>query len=638
LRGFSDHLRSPVALGAVALLIVILALAVFAPFFLTGHANHIDVLAIQQGPSWAHPFGTDALGHDVFARTLVAARLSISLALLATLIGTGIGVVLGTLPLVVGRTLGRLIVASFNLVVAFPGLLLALFLALIFGVGARGAVMALAVGIAPSFARLTHTTASGIARADYVSAGKLLGVPRAKILLRHVLPNIAEPLVVNATSLVGGVLLGLSALSYLGFGVQPPAYDWGRMLSDGLPNIYTNPVPALAPCCAIVLAGIAFVLIGEVLTQIVAGQSARHPRQALPATVPSAGSTALTEDDARSMPVLRVENLRVSFPGDGGKLVPVDGVSFTMHAGEIVGVVGESGSGKSLTALAVSLLIRHPGVVTADVHEIAGKDVNTLPRSEREHFLGTSLAMVFQDPMSALNPALRVGRQLSEVSEVHQGLGRREATKRAISRLAAVKIPQPERRARQYPMEYSGGMRQRAVIGMGLMAEPVLIIADEPTTALDVTVQKEILTLLRQVRDDRGAAVLFISHDIAVISDIASRVLVMYAGRIVEDLPVTALRSAAHPYTRALVESVPDMTTDRRHPLATISGRPPDPGSIPPGCPFAPRCAFADAACFAAVPPLIATEVSRRIACWHPLDDDVTSRSGEEAVGRGASR
>lgn len=190
---------------------------------------------------------------------------------------------------------------------------------------------------------------------------------------------------------------------------------------------------------------------------------------------------------------------------------------------------------------------------------------------------------------------------------------------RAVDRLKAVRIPAAERRARQYPGEFSGGMRQRAVIGMGLMAEPVLIVADEPTTALDVTVQREVLDLLRQVRDERDAAVLFISHDIAVVGEIASRVLVMYAGRIVEDLPVTALvDGAAHPYTRALVASVPDMGTDRQRPLATIAGRPPEPSAIGVGCSFAERCPFADETCRSTRPPLTSEPAGHRIACWHP--------------------
>lgn len=202
---------------------------------------------------------------------------------------------------------------------------------------------------------------------------------------------------------------------------------------------------------------------------------------------------------------------------------------------------------------------------------------------------------------------------------MHAGATRRAALERAVERLRDVRIPSPERRARQYPVQFSGGMRQRAVIAQGLMADPVLILADEPTTALDVTVQRQILALLRQARDERGTAVLLISHDIAVVAEAASRVLVMYAGRIVEDLPTADLAvGAAHPYTRALIGAVPDMGVDRHAPLATIEGRPPAAGALPPGCAFAARCPLADDRCRSEVPELLDLAGGRRLACWHP--------------------
>lgn len=629
----THRLRSPLAVITLVLLALLLVTAVAGPWIFGDRADHIHVNDLQLGVSGQHPFGTDALGRDILARTISATRLSLWLALVATFLGTAIGVLVGALPIILGRRLGRLVVASFNLLVAFPGLLLALFLSLVFGVGARGAVLALAVGIAPSIARLTHTTASGIAAADYISAARLLGVSQSRILLRHVLPNIAEPLIVFVTGQIGGVLLSLSALSYLGFGVQPPSYDWGRVLSDSLPSIYTNPAAALAPCIAIVLAGVTFVLAGEVLTQLV-GPTSGSPRRRT-TKAPSRVTVVEGDVDVRADDVLDVRGLTVAFPGHGAPVTPVDGVSFRVRKGEIVGVVGESGSGKSVTSLAVSSLIDHPGVVSADAHRIAGAELSAMRPTVRDRFLGTKVAMVFQDPMSALNPAIRVGRQLAEVSEVHQGLDTRAAMARAVDRLGAVRIPDPESRIRQYPMAFSGGMRQRAAIGMGLMAEPVLLVADEPTTALDVTVQRDVLALLRRVRDVHGTAILFVSHDIAVIAELASRVLVMYGGRIVEDLPVSALaRDAEHPYTRALVASIPDMATDRSVPLATIPGRPPDPAALPPGCAFAPRCAFADDTCRSTRPPLVATRDERRVACWHPR---TTPADAAAAVMAGAT-
>jgi peptide/nickel transport system permease protein len=333
----------------------------------------------------------------------------------------------------------------------------------------------------------------------------------------------------------------------------------------------------------VVLAGLAFNLFGEA-----AASAASHRHVVRSRCAPPTTSTVDTSDDEG---LLTVRNLRVSFPQGGAWITPVRGVSITVGHGEMIGVVGESGSGKSLTALAVSRLVEHPGVVTADRLEFAGKPLAETSRRE----LGTSLAMVFQDPMTSFNPTRRIGRQLAEVSEVHQGMSRKTARERVVDRLRAVRIPEADKRARQYPHEFSGGMRQRAMIAMGLMGEPRLVIADEPTTALDVTVQREVLRLLAKVRADRSAAVLLISHDITVVAQTCDRVLVMYAGRIVEELPTAELfTSARHPYTTALLAAVPDLETDREAPLAVIPGRPPEPGEIGAGCPFAPRCLLAD--------------------------------------------
>lgn len=634
---WSRALRTPTGVVAVALLVIIVADMIIAPPLLTQRANAINTVDMLQGISAKHWLGTDQLGRDVFARTLVAARLSVLLAFVTTVLATVMGIAVGAVPVVLGRTMSRLVVWLINLLVAFPGLLLAMFLSLIFGLGAGSTVLALATAMAPSIARLTYTTAGSIAKADYVSAARLLGVPRIRMVLRHIVPNIAEPLIVNSASCVGFTLLSFAGLSYLGFGVQSPSYDWGRMLSDGLNSIYSDPAAALAPCVAIVLVGTAFIMLGEIgagalaRRPAVAGRGRRQDRAA-----PGAGHGDGPADGVGwepESPVLRVENLTVAFPGAGEHYRPVAGVSFAVGPGEIVGIVGESGSGKSLTAAAVGSLIPPSGTVTADRFELCGRDPRSLGAGARDRLLGTSLATVFQDPMSALNPTVRVGRQLAEVSTVHQGMGRRAAMAKAVANLRAVRITRPERRARQYPSEFSGGMRQRAMIGMGLMGEPSLIIADEPTTALDVTVQRDVLALLRQVAAERNAAVLFISHDIAVISQIASRVLVMYGGRIVEDLPLADLADGgSHPYTRALVASVPDMQTDRARPLATIPGRPPRPGDLPSGCSFAERCPLADDGCRASRPALVETSGGRRVACWKPQQGERTGAALEPTV------
>lgn len=624
-------LRSPLGSLSALLLAGLGVMAILGPILWGKQAGTFDINALSQGPSAGHVFGTDALGRDIFARLLVATRRSLELALLATSIGVAIGLALGTAPGLFGRSVGRLFSAAINIAVAFPGLLLVLFFAVIFGVGTRGAVLALAVAMAPFYARLTQTLVASVAGRDFVSAASVAGVGRLRVLFRHVLPNIGEQLIINAMIGAGSTLLSFAGLSFLGIGVQAPSYDWGVLLNEGLQGIYVNPAGALAPAVAVIIAGLAFNLFGEAAAQLIGRQSS--PRLA---GRPASAVARSSAREASASPVLLVENLKVEFPTAGGWIAPVRGVSLRIEAGESVGVVGESGSGKSLTALAVASLIEWPGVVTADRLEFQGQSLISAASGVLQR-LGTSLAMVFQDPMASLNPALRIGTQLSEVSTQHEGLTRREARARAIAKLNAVRVPDAGRRVRQFPHEFSGGMRQRVMIAVGLMGTPRLIVADEPTTALDVTVQWHVLSLLQEVRAAEGAALLLISHDISVIARTCDRVLVMYAGRVVEELPSAALaRHAKHPYTRALLRAVPDMTTDREAPLAVIPGRPPEPAQLPSGCAFAPRCGFADERCTTDEPLLTRAGDRQRVACWHPLRDDSDPVAVAAAPVRGA--
>jgi oligopeptide/dipeptide ABC transporter ATP-binding protein len=645
---FKRAVTSPLGICSGILLALILLLAAFAPVLWSGKASAIDVVSLLQGPSAKHWLGTNDLGQDVFYRILVATRLSVGLALAATAIGVGSGLLLGTAPLIVGRRAGRAVTAVINVAVAFPALLLALFFAVIFGVGAEGALLAIGLASAPAFARLVRTLTASVAGLDYIAAARIAGVSRIRLLTRHVLPNIGEPLIVNATIAAGDALLSFAGLSFLGLGVQAPSYDWGQLLSDGLQGIYTRPAAAVAPGVAVVLAGLAFNLFGEALA---VGLGTPVPRlgkirSTLAASTEKAGTrnagTAAQEPPHRTESgdsVLRVSNLAVSFPGG---VRAVRGVSFTLNRGEAVGVVGESGSGKSLTALAVSRLLEDPAQVSADRLELLGQDLRghekrgraggtggAMSGPELRRFLGTKAGLVFQDPTTSFNPVKRIGAQLAEVGAQHHGLTRRQAGERAVERLRAVRIPRPEHRARQFPHELSGGMRQRAMIGMAVMGEPALVIADEPTTALDVTVQRQVLRLLKSIQAD-SMALLFISHDITVVGQVCDRVLVMYAGRIVENLPTADLAEhARHPYTRALLAAVPSMETSRELPLAVIPGRPADPGDLPAGCAFAARCAFADDQCRRADPALVADDAGREVACWHV--DRVLSGAGGTA-------
>lgn len=614
---------SPARVAMLAVFGVLLALALVGPMVWGDRAAAVDLERLGEGASWAHPFGTDDLGRDMLARVLVATRLSLVLALLTAGLGCGLGLLLGLLPTVLGPRLGKLAGSAIGLLLALPGLLLALLVATIAGVGATGAVVGLAVAIAPAFARLTQTLAAQVAGSEYVAAARMTGISLPRLMLRHVLPNIAPALVLQVAMAIGGALLALSALSFLGLGVQEPQYDWGALLNAGLDRIYVTPAAALGPGIAIIVAGVAFNVTGDALAGALAGETIRPARRsgrgrsrsaAASSAIPASGPSAAGSDA-----VLQVDGLSVTFEGEGGTLTPVRDVSFSVAAGERVGIVGESGSGKSLTALAIADLIEPPGTVQAERLALHGRDPRELPERERRRLLVTSLAMVFQDPLSSLNPVLRIERQVGEAAQAHLGATRGQARVRAVEQLRELRIPGAARRMRQHPHELSGGMRQRVTIAMGLTTRPSLIVADEPTTALDVTVQRQVLRVLRRVNAEHGTAVVLISHDISVISAFCERVLVMYAGRVVEELAADRMRvDAAHPYTRALLAATPTLDADLDRPLATIPGRQPALDAVPGGCAFAPRCAHASDRCRERLPLLETLGEGRRVACWHP--------------------
>jgi oligopeptide/dipeptide ABC transporter ATP-binding protein len=308
--------------------------------------------------------------------------------------------------------------------------------------------------------------------------------------------------------------------------------------------------------------------------------------------------------------LLQIKNLRVEFPASPRPIPAVRDVSFGLARGEVLGLVGESGSGKSVTSLAIMRLLPAEAVIGGDV--LLGKsngspeNLLSLPLEQMRSLRGSQMSMIFQEPMTALNPVMRVGDQIAEAVRVHNQVSKKESWKQAVEALREVAIPDPERRARDYPHQLSGGMRQRVMIAMAIVNRPELLIADEPTTALDVTIQAQILELLRSLREKFGLTMLFISHDLAVISKVADRIAVMYAGNIVElGSCADIFRSPAHPYTRGLLRAVPTLQTDRALPLRTIEGTVPAPQSLPSGCSFEPRCESRVAACGQVLPSLV---------------------------------
>jgi oligopeptide/dipeptide ABC transporter ATP-binding protein len=322
--------------------------------------------------------------------------------------------------------------------------------------------------------------------------------------------------------------------------------------------------------------------------------------------------------------ILEIENLQTHFFTSGGVVRAVDGVSYAVRSRETLGVVGESGCGKSVTALSVLRLVADPpGRIVGGNIRFEGVDLLGLTESQMEGIRGNDISMIFQEPMTSLNPLLAVGRQIAEAIALHQGLSRREAFDRAVEMLRRVHIPEAERRAHAYPHQLSGGMRQRVMIAMAVSCNPKLLIADEPTTALDVTIQAQILDLMRELRETLGTAIVLITHDMGVVAENADRVVVMYAGRKVEEASAQDLfENPGHPYTKGLLGSIPNVevaahTRTRRGRLNEIKGMVPSLSNLPKGCTFAPRCGLASEECRASYPPLQQYRSGHWVACWH---------------------
>jgi oligopeptide/dipeptide ABC transporter ATP-binding protein len=323
-------------------------------------------------------------------------------------------------------------------------------------------------------------------------------------------------------------------------------------------------------------------------------------------------------------PLLEIDNLQTHFFTAGGVVRAVDGVSWGVRAGEVLGVVGESGCGKSVTALSILRLVADPpGRIVGGAVRFEGTNLLELSEAEMEAIRGNDISMIFQEPMTSLNPLMTIGRQIGEAIALHRGLSRRDAMDQAVEVLRRVHIPEPERRVHAYPHQLSGGMRQRAMIAMALSCNPKLLVADEPTTALDVTIQAQILDLMRELQENSGTAIILITHDMGVVAENADRVVVMYAGRKVEEASADDLfERPGHPYTRGLLHSLPNLeiaarTDARRARLNEIKGMVPSLSNLPAGCSFAPRCAFATDECRAEYPPLEQHRPGHWVACWH---------------------
>ena len=602
-----------VVLPSVAVLALLLICALFAEVLAPYDPLEQSLMDMLQGPSAKHWLGTDDLGRDVLSRMIYGSRIAVIAAVEATGLAVLIGVPIGLFIGYRGGWWDWITMRAVEAIVSIPGIMVAIVVIAILGTGLHRAMFALGILYSTAFLRLARSVVLTEREEVYVKSARVVGAKPSRILIRHIFLNIAPPLIVQVTLTVGAVLLAEAGLSFIGIGVQPPQASWGTMLNTAVSYMELNPFLAVPPGLAIVATVLAVNLLGDVLRDSI-GRGIRMP--ATPGrTLSKVRSAERAPLEARPDDALLVDGLEVLVSPKGGEEVQVvTDMSIRIGKGETLGLVGESGSGKTVTGLALMGLIGAGGRIAKGRVLLDGTDLLSLSPAGLEKARGNDIAMVFQDPTTSLNPAYTVGSQIAEVLRVKQGLSRRAAWDRTVALIDRVGIPRAAERAEAFPHELSGGMAQRIAIARALSCDPKLLIADEPTTALDVTVQQEILDLFRDLQEEFGMAMLFVTHDLAVAADVCDRIAVMYCGEIVETAPVDQLFAApAHPYTLGLLSAMPHGSSGTP-PLPVIPGAVPTPGHWPEGCRFAPRCAYADAACAAPVP---LTGGRRLVRCVH---------------------
>jgi peptide/nickel transport system permease protein len=626
-------LRRPIAVVCLAYLAAIVIVAVVAPLVWPGVSTQQagDLFAARQGPSSAHLLGTDGVGRDVLQRLLVGTRVTMIAVAEALVVFLALGVPLGLVAGFFGGVVDRVVSWVADLTFSVPALIIVLVVLSVFPQSSLAAMIALGVLASPFLMRIVRSATLPIREELYVAAARVSGLSRRYIVSRHVLPRISGPIIVQAALFAGGALLVQTGLAFLNLLVAPPAPSWGGMFADGLTNISLQPWLIWPPGVMIALTILAFGLLGDAVRDATtetwqapvrrrARGGSRRRRAASATQRPVPGERALPDGDAPAAagrPLLALEGVSVAFPASEGAVTVVDDVTFDVRAGETVGIVGESGCGKTMTAMSILGLLPGNGRVSAGRILFDGRDLARATERELRGLRGKQIGLISQEPMVGMNPAFRVGWQLADCVRLHHGVSRREASRRALELLARVQLPDPEAVARRYPHELSGGMAQRVSIARALSGEPRLLIADEPTTALDVTVQLEILRLLRDLQEERGMAILLVTHDWGVIADICKRAVVMYAGQVVERAGIASIfREPLHPYTRALLASNPHVQPEAES-LPSIPGAVPKPGGWPQGCHFHPRCSHATPACRARAIPLERVGDERETRCIH---------------------
>ncbi|WP_331766564.1 dipeptide/oligopeptide/nickel ABC transporter permease/ATP-binding protein [Embleya sp. NBC_00896] len=605
--------RRPAAMFALGWL-VLLTVATTGASLITAHGPlEQDLGSVLSGPSGAHLLGTDGLGRDLLSRLLFGGRSTLLAVAEALAVYLLIGVTLGLLAGYLGGRIDRLTIWTADLMFALPGIIIVLVVLSVFPGNLHAAMITFGVLGSPGLVRILRSQTLGIREELYVDAAKVAGLSHPRILWRHILPRMASIVIVQAALFAAIVVTIQAGLGFLGLGAQPPDPSWGGLVSDASQAIDRDPwmlVPAGVP---MVITVVALALLGDAVRDAAVEnwsvrQGSGGPRREKADRVP-VGTTPSAPDPTA---LLSVRDLSIEI---GGVLV-VQGLSLDVRPGETLGVVGESGCGKSVTSLGILGMVPGGGRISAGSVVFDGTELVDRPEA-LARVRGSGIAYVSQEPMVALDPTYPVGHQLAEAVRRHRRCDRAAARQRVRELLDLVNLPNPEAVAARYPHQLSGGMAQRVAIALALAGEPKLLIADEPTTALDVTVQAEILDLLRALQAETGMAVLIVTHDWGVVADLCRRAVVMYAGQVVEQAVVDAMFDVPlHPYTAGLMAANPHHA-GARGPLPTIPGSVPAPGNRPHGCAFAARCPRVTDECTREPVALVEPAPGRLTRCVH---------------------
>jgi peptide/nickel transport system permease protein len=603
-----------IILAVIAVIVILAPVLPLAPPNATDPANRL-IRPFVEG----HFLGSDQLGRDLLSRLLWGTRLSLSVGLSATLIAAIVGSSVGISAGYFGGLADNLLMRAIDMLMAFPYVLLALTIVAALGPGLFNALIAVAVVNIPFFARNVRGATLAVVHREFVDAARLAGKGNLSILVSEIVPHVAPIIVITMTTTVGWMILETAGLSFLGLGSQPPQADLGSMLGDGRKLLLTASHVSVVPGAVIFLLVVSVNLLGDGVRDAL-DPRLRSGAMTRPGAATSIQRGPFVDCPDRHQGILEVAALSTEFRISNESHKAVNSVSFAIRRGECLGLVGETGSGKSVTALSLLALVQSPpGIITNGVVLFDGEDLLSQDASSLRQIRGGRISYVFQDPQSTLHPLFPVGEQVAEAIRIHQPVSRKVAWEEAVRLLDIVRMPNASERARSYPHELSGGMRQRVGIAMALANSPKLLIADEPTTALDVTVQAQVLRLLDDLRRQKDAAVLFITHDLGVASAVCDRIAVMYAGQIVEIGPSQeVIDHPAHPYTRRLIDCVPVLGSARRT-FEAIRGMPYPANQLPRGCAFANRCDFVTADC--GVRPIDFVEIcsDHGVRCLHPV-------------------